>query len=412
MNSLSKLVWLAVGAFAIGTESYVIVGLLPDLASDLHVSVPLAGQLITVFALAYAFGSPLLAVATAQMERKRLLLISLAAFAVFNIGAALARDYGSLLAARIGLALAAGTFMPAASAYAVAVTSEERRGRALSIIYTGLTVATVIGVPVGVLAGEHFGWRFTFVGVAALATVALAGLALTLSPVRSSARVSLRERIAIARRPDILGALVVTVVVLTGAFSIYSYLTSFLQQTTGLSGSAVAGVLFLFGVGSAIGNLVSGTASDRFGPVRVILVVLSALVLLFVALTLTGTLLAPTAGRWVIVPLVALWGLVGWSFPSAQQTRIVAMEPRLAPITLSLNASAIYFGVSLGAFLGSLAVARRAVADIGVLGAICEALAIAALLWGLRRRASRAPSEPEISLPYAPAGSPGRIDNR
>lgn len=412
MNSLSKLVWLAVGAFAIGTESYVIVGLLPDLASDLHVSVPLAGQLITAFALAYAFGSPLLAVATAQMERKRLLLVSLAAFAVFNVGAALAHDYGSLLAARIGLALAAGTFMPAASAYAVAITSEERRGRALSIIYTGLTVATVIGVPVGVLAGERFGWRFTFVGVAALALLALVGLALTLSPVRSSARVSLRERIAIARRPDILGALVVTVIVLTGAFSIYSYLTPFLQQTTGLSGSAIAGVLFLFGVGSAIGNLVSGGASDRFGPVKVILVVLSALVLLFVALTLTGTLLAPLAARWVIVPLVAVWGLVGWSFPSAQQTRIVAMEPRLAPITLSLNASAIYLGVSLGAFLGSLAVSARAVADIGVLGAICEALAVAALVWSLRWRTRRRTSNADVSLPYAPAASAAPIDNR
>ena len=185
MSTLPKLFCLALGAFAIGTESYVIAGLLPDLASDLQVSVALAGQLITVFAFAYALGSPLLAVATGAWERRRLLLTALAAFALFNLFAAMAQSYAMLLVARVGLALSAATFMPAASAYAVAVMPAAQRGRALAIIYTGLTVATVLGVPAGVMVGEHFGWRYTFVGVAGLATVALAGLAATLAPLHS-----------------------------------------------------------------------------------------------------------------------------------------------------------------------------------------------------------------------------------
>jgi len=389
MSLLAKLVCLAVGAFAIGTESYVVAGLLPDLATDLHVSVAMAGQLITVFALAYALGSPVSAVLTASIDRRRLLLGSIAAFALFNVVAACAHTYIALMLARVGLALTAGTFMPAASAYAVAVAPLERRGRALAIIYTGLTVATVIGVPLGVLAGEHFGWRFTFVGVAGLSLLALVGMIFALAPVTQDATVSLRERIAIARRPDILGALVLTVLVLTGAFSVYTYLAPYLQEIAGLSGNTVAGVLFLFGLGSAIGNLASGVASDRIGADRVIAIVLSALVLLFVALALAGFLLPVTIARWVVIPVVALWGVVGWSFPSAQQTRIVAMEPRLAPITLSLNASAIYVGVALGAFLGSIAVGRHAIPHLGLLGAACEVVGLGAFAWTTRRRRVR-----------------------
>lgn len=389
-----NLIALAIGAFAIGTESYMIAGLLPTLAADLRVSVPLAGQLITVFALAYAVGSPLLAVAAAGVDRRTLLLVSLGVFALFNTLAATATSYGFLMLARVGLALSAGTFMPAASAYAVAAAPEKLRGRALSIIYTGLTVATVIGVPAGVIIGGRFGWRQTFMVVAGLSLVALAGLALTLQPIRQPAAVSLRERIAIARRPDVLTALGVTVLTLTGAFSVYSYLAPFLQATTGISGSGLAIVLFLFGAGSALGNLVSGAASDRVGPTRIVTLVLTTLIGLFALLSLAGMLLPPHVAGWFIVPMLAVWGFVGWSFPAAQQARLVAMEPRLAPITLSLNASAIYLGVSLGAVIGSLIVAHGALMGLGWVGAGCETAAVGTLWWS-RRRTRRQARKPE-----------------
>lgn len=412
MPSLSKLVWLAIAAFAIGTESYVVAGLLPDLAADLHVSVALAGQLITVFALAYAVGSPILAVLTANFERRQVLLSSMAAFAVFNVVAASASSYFALMLARVGLALAAGTFMPAASAYAVAISSAERRGRALAIVYTGLTVSMVIGVPLGVLIGEHLGWRFTFLGVAGLATVALIGMAFALKRLPVTRGATLGERIAVARRPDIFGALVITVVVLAGAFSVYSYLAPYLTQIAGLTHNAIAAGLFVFGVGSAIGNLVSGAATDRVGPQKVIYVVLASLVVLFVVLGLAGTLLSPAVARWVVIPTIAIWGFVGWSFPSAQQARIVAMDPRQAPLTLSLNASAIYLGVSLGAFLGSLMVARGAIGSIGLGAAVCEAAAFGLLVVTARRKrrrkhpltavASAGPEDTAVAQPIPP----------
>ena len=401
MNSFSKLIGLAIGAFAIGTEGYVVAGLLPQLAADLGVSVPAAGQLITVFALAYALGSPLLAVATANMERRRLLLVSLATFALFNLLAAAAGDYTTLMIARVGLALAAGTFMPAASAYAVAVTPAAHRGRALSIIYAGLTVATVVGAPLGVLLAQHFGWRAPFLGVSALSLAALGGLAFTLKPVRGAVSVSLAERIAIARRPDVLGVLVVTVITLTGAYGIYAFIAPYLQQSTGLTGGAIAAVLFVFGIGSAVGNLVSGSLSDRIGPRRILITVLGALTVLFALLALLPMAFPPTVARWLIVPTLMLWGFVGWSFPSAQQARIVSMAPKLAPITLSLNTSAIYLGVSLGAFLGSLVVAHRPVANVGWVGVACEIVALAVLLWAPKRHRA-APRSDEAEAPLEP----------
>jgi predicted MFS family arabinose efflux permease len=393
MTSITKLLWLALGAFAIGTESYMIAGLLPTMSADLGVSVPMAGQLVTAFALAYAVGSPVLAVVTGNMERKRLLLFSIAAFAACNVLAVFSTNYAMLLGARILLALAAGTFMPAASAYAVAIVPPHHRGRALSIVYCGLTFATVVGVPLGVIVGERFGWRSTFAGVAVLALVALLGISFALSKMTSSVSATLSERVAIARRPDVLGALALTVIALTGAFTIYTYLAPFLQQVAGLGGHSLAAVLFLFGLGSAAGNLISGATSDRLGPTRVVASALGALIVLFVALSAIASLVPPSTAVWITVPVIVLWGFVGWSFPAAQQSRLVAMEPRLAPITLSLNASAIYLGVSLGAVIGSIVLAHGAVIDLGWVGAACEALGLATLVWALRRSKVAHPME-------------------
>jgi predicted MFS family arabinose efflux permease len=397
--SRTKLLCLALGAFAIGTESYVVAGVLPTIASDLGVTVPLAGQLITAFALTYALSSPLIAVATGTIERRRLLLASLTAFGGFNLLAALSHSYALLLTARIGLGLSAGTFMPAASAYAVAATSADQRGRALSIIYGGLTVALVIGAPLGVLLGAHLGWRFIFVGVAALTGIALTGLAFTLQKMKPSATVTFAERIAIARRPDVLATLLVTVITLGGVYTIYCYLTPFLERAAHLGGDTIALVLFLFGLGSTAGNFLSGRASDRIGPRRVLRRVFGGLIAIFALLSVVGTFVSPDAARWLLIPLIMLWGFVGFSFPSAQQAHIVTLAPKLAPITLSLNASAIYLGASLGAVIGSFVVAHGALLAVGWVGAACEVTAL--LLLGLSRK-RRTAAEPIVeALPHA-----------
>lgn len=383
--SRTRLLWLSLGAFTIGTQTFMFAGLLPRIATDLGVSVSLAGQLVTIYALAYALGSPLIAVATGNLERKRLLLAALAAFAAGNILAAFARNYTTLLAAQVFLALAAGTFMPAASAFAVSVSSTERRGKALALIFSGVTFATVIGVPASVLVGEQLGWRSTFVVVALLSVLATTGIGFALPRARSTSPVSLRERLVIARRPDVLVVLIQTLLALAGTFAVYTYLAPLLERTAGLTGHVLVAVLFLFGVGGATGNLVGGHLTDRFGPLPVLRTALGGLVVLFVTLALAATLLAPHAA-WMLVPVIAAWGLLGWSFPIAQQARLVGLEPRLAPITVSLNASAVYLGVALGAVTGAVVVGHASIADLGWAAAGSVTLALGLLLPATARR--------------------------
>lgn len=400
-----SLFWLALGAFAIGTEGYVIAGLLPGIAGDLAVSLPMAGQLVTAFALTYALASPLLAVATAALERRRVMLLSLGLFVVGNLLAALAHGYALLMAARVVMALASASFMPAASAHAAAAAPPERRGRALAIIYSGLTFAMAIGTPLGVVIGHRYGWRFTFVGVAAFASLAMVGLRAALVSTGAGVAATLGERLAVARRPDVLWVLASTVLVMAGNFTAYTYLAAFLGAFAGFGGQAVALVLFLFGVGAAAGNFLGGAASDRFGSRSVLRVTLPVQVLVFSLLSLVPRVLPPALVGPALAVLVALWGLAGFAFPSAQQSRLVKLEPRLAPITLSLNGSAIYGGISLGAFLGSLVVGSGRLGSIGWAAAACELGALAAVALaadGRARRPSASRADQGASVQVAP----------
>jgi predicted MFS family arabinose efflux permease len=369
---MRSLLWIALGAFAIGTEGFMLAGLLPSIAADVGVSISLAGQLVTVFSLTYALGSPLLAVATGGLDRKRLLMGSMAAFAVGNVMAAFSRGYATLLAARIVMALAASSYMPAASAHAAATAAPDRRGRALSVIYAGLTLATVVGVPIGVLIGGRFGWRDTFAGVSLLALVAVTGIWRLESRVAATQTATLGERFRAARRPDVLGTLTLTTVAMTGVFTFYTYLAPFFARAFGLKGSGMALVLFLFGAGGAAGNLLGGFAADRASWRRLLSGILGSLAAIFALLSIEARVLPPRPGLAVAVALVGLWGVVGWSLPSIQQTRLVKLDPGLAPVTLSLHASATYVGISLGAVLGSVAVAHGGVLALGWIAGACS----------------------------------------
>jgi predicted MFS family arabinose efflux permease len=382
----ASLLWLAVGAFAIGTESFVIAGILPMLAADLDVPVALAGQLVTAFAVTYAVGAPVMAVLTGGLERKRLLACALALFALANLAAALAPGYHGLMAARVLQAIAAATFMPAASAYAAMTAAPERRGRAISILYTGFTAATILGVPLGTLAGDRFGWRVTFAAVAVAAVVALAGVLGALRRLPADRGIGLADRLAVARRPEILVALSLTVFGLGGAFTIYTYLSPYLAAAAGFGTGAITATLVLFGCGAALGNLLGGQAADRYGPRRVLAFVLAGLAVLFVAMAVVPGALPREAGAIAAVVLVGLWGTVGWAFPSAQQMRLVTLDPPLAAVTLSLNSSATYVGVSLGAVLGGVTVASHAATSLGFVAAACEIVALATLVVVPRRR--------------------------
>ena len=382
-NSTTPIYWLALGTFAIGTEGFMIAPLLPGMAANLRVSVWAVGQLVTVFALTYAVSSPILTALTASLERRKLLILSMTAFALANIVACAAKDYWWVMGARILLALAAGLYVPNASALAGTLVAPERRGRALAIVNGGTTVAVAFGVPLSAVVGDRLGWRATFAGVGVLAALATAGLSFGLHRRVGSVMsvVSFRDRIAVAQRPDVLLALLVTTLWAMGAYTVYTYVALLLNATTGLKATGISAVLFLWGISAAAGVFIGGRLNDSLGARSVMIPSLVALALAFASLSATATLLSPSSAVVPVIGAIVVWGVAAWSFFPSQQARLIGIAGhKVAPIVLSLNASFMFIGFSAGAGLGSLTVARSSVAYLGWVGAACEVAALLLLL--------------------------------
>ncbi len=373
-RSQVPLYWLALGTFAIGTEGFMIAPLLPALARDLRVTVAAAGQLVTVFALTYALSSPILTALTGSLDRRRLLIAAMVAFAAANFVAWSAQGYAALMGARLLLAIAAGLYVPNANALAGALLEPARRGTALAIVNGGTTVAVALGVPLGALVGDRFGWRLNFAGVGALALIAMVGLlaGLRRDVGRGLAVAGLRERLAVARRPSVLLALLVTLLWATGAYAVYTYLALFLASATGIAGPYVGAVLFMWGVAAAIGLAAGGRFNDRYGPVPVIVAGLSTLALAFASLSASALLLSPAAALVPVLVAIAAWGVSAWAFFPAQQARLIGIAGlSLAPVVLSLNASFMFLGFSSGAAVGAATLAHAPPAALGWVGAGC-----------------------------------------
>jgi len=392
---LRVLVWLSVGIFAVGTEAFMIAGLLPGMAADLGVGAAAAGQLVTVFSLVYALGSPVVATLTARYERKRVLMASLAAFLLANLIAASATGYATLMIARVLQALAAGVFSPAAYGFAGTFAAPEKRGRAMSIVLGGLSAALALGTPFGTWIGGHLGWRATFVGVAVLSALALLGIALRLPRQAPGGAVTLAQRVRTAFSPGVARALLVTVLWIMGAFSIYTYVAVLLRAAAGMDSAGISLALFVFGAGAAAGSVFGGHVMDRFGPMRLLPGALGVLAAIYAAISgIAHTFSGGTAGVLFLAAL-GLWGIVAWGIVlPAQQIRLMGIAPTAAPIVLSLNQSAVYLGIAGGAAFGALVLRTDSAADIGWVGSAGVLSALAVLLLGRRRALLLPQAEP------------------
>jgi predicted MFS family arabinose efflux permease len=377
------LYWLALGTFAIGTEGFMIAALLTTIATDIRVSVAQAGLLVSIFALAYATSSPVLAALTGRVDRRRLLIASMSAFAVLNMAAAIAHSFLALALARAALAFAAGIYTPNANALAGALVPAEQRGRAIAVVNGGLTAAIALGVPLGAFVGDRLGWRMTFVGVAVLSAIAATGVAKGLPRGVGAALVSasLSERARAVRNPRVAETLAVTTAWASGTYAVYTYVAPLLYSATPLRGSQIGVALFMWGVAAGIGLLVSGHATDRLGSRVVLSVSLTGLIVGLAGLSIITNLVAPARAEVPVLAAVALWGVSAWAFFPAQQTRLIEIVgvPG-APVGLSLNASFMYLGFSLGAALGSFSLLHMSPKNLGFVGAACELLALTLLV--------------------------------
>jgi predicted MFS family arabinose efflux permease len=375
-GSLTCLIWLTLGAFAIGTEGFMIAGLLSALSRDLDVSVPAAGNLVTAFSLVYAIGAPVMAALTAGFERRRVLAVAMGSFTLANLLAALAPNYASLFVARLLLALSAASFMPAATGYAAALGGPRRHGRAMSLVTNGLTFAIIIGAPFGALVGQGSEWRATFFTVAGLAALSLLGILMMLPRQLAGTTASFGERLALAKRRDVLAVLATTVFAVAATFTIYTYLGVFLASDAGIGQRGLALVLLGFGLTSMVGTHLGGRAADRWGARPTVILGCGFALLAYVILSV-GPALGPALAMAVLLPAILLWGVAGWGLITAQQPRLVALAPALAPVSLSLNSSAIYLGSATGAAAGALVIGHGAV---GRLGLVATGFSLAALV--------------------------------
>jgi len=375
-----RLFWLALGAFAIGAEGFVISSLLPSISADTGVTIAQGGYLVLAFALAYAVGAPVLASLTGHRDRRNVLSASMLVFTLGNVIAGLAHSYEQLLIARVVMALAAGLYVATAQATAVAMSEPHHRARAISVIVGGTTIAVAFGAPLGALVAGFWGWRGTFwtiSGIGLASTIAI----FTMVPAGlRGPKLPLATRLALFSRPGIVPVLLTTLLPLTGAFAVFTYIAPVATGVMGLSPSLLPAVLLAFGVGAAIGNYAGGQVADRFGATRS--VVGSTLLLAAVLVTLPALQhLPPSLIAAGFLAFMVVWGVIGWSLPPAQASRVIKLAPDVAPLALSLNASALYLGVALGSVVGGEVITYASPVDLGWVGALfaLAAFAIVAL---------------------------------
>jgi DHA1 family inner membrane transport protein len=378
---------LAVGAFGIGTTEFVMMGLLPDVADDLGVSVPSVGHLVSAYALGVVIGAPLLAAATARLSRRTVLIGLMVLFVAGNCLSALAPDHHWLLAARLLSGLPHGAFFGVGAVVAASMVAPERRARSVSLMFLGLTVANIAGVPAATLMGQHFGWRATFLAVGVIGLAAIASLAALIPHDRpDAATVGLRGELATLKSLPMWLALGTTIAGFGALFSAYSYITPMLTDSAGYAESSVTLLLALFGVGATIGNLLGGRLTDRSlrGTLFGGLVSLMAVLVLFPVLM---------SAQWSAALAVTLLGVA--AFVTGSPLQLMVMEKAAAAPSLASSANQAAFNLANagGAWIGGVTLAAghgptspaTAGAGLAALG-----LAVAGVAWAVDGRRSAA----------------------
>jgi predicted MFS family arabinose efflux permease len=355
--------------FAVGTDSFVVAGILPQVAQSLGVSVSVAGQMVTVYALSYALLSPVIAALVSHWPRKRLLMAGLAVFVIGNVITAIAPTLGWVLASRFIAGLGAAMYSPTATATGAALAAPEKRAQALAVVIAGLSTATALGSPMGTFIGSLGNWRDTLWFVSAVGFAAAAAVYYMLPAIAALPSASLRQRLAPLRDSRVALTLLTTLTAYAGMFAVYTYVGVSFDRATGGRPEVLAGLLLLWGVAATVGNLAAGRLTDRFGSRVIINGAIAVLVLNFMALPWTSASL-PTAAIALVI-----WGVCGWGLVVPQQARLINIAPAAAPLLMGLNSAALYVGVSTAGVIGATGVAMLDRHLLGLIAAVPIALA-------------------------------------
>ncbi|MBT1118214.1 MFS transporter [Stutzerimonas nitrititolerans] len=374
---------LTLSAFAIGTTEFVIVGLIPTIASDLAVSLPSAGLLVSLYALGVAVGAPLLTALTGKVPRKLLLLSLMVLFTAGNLLAWQAPGYESLILARIVTGLAHGVFFSIGSTIATSLVSKEKAASAIAIMFTGLTVALVTGVPLGTFIGQQLGWRETFLAVSLLGVIAFIGSLLFVPrDIQHSKPASIVQQLAVLKQPRLLLVYAMTAVGYGGTFIAFTFLAPILQEISGFGEGAVSLVLLVYGVSVAVGNIWGGKLADRRGPISALKLIFTLLAAVLLALTFTA------ANPWLALATVLLWGAVAFGNVPGLQVYVVRQAEHYTPnavdVASGLNIAAFNLGIAGGAWLGGHIVASLGLIHTAWIGSLVVLGALALTFWSGR----------------------------
>lgn len=371
---------LAAGAFGIGVTEFAPMGLLNIMAADLGVSIPAAGLLVSAYAFGVVLGAPLMTLTTGRVPRRTLLVGLMAIFTLGNLLSAVSTGYEMLLVSRIITSLNHGAFFGVGSVVAAGLVPANRRAGAVAAMFTGLTIATVVGVPLATWVGEQIGWRAVFWAVAGLGLVAMAALRLTLPKVPADGSGDVVAELRVLGRKPVLAALALTVLGSSAMFTVFTYIAPILEQETGASVGFVTAMLVIYGLGLTVGNWVGGRFADRSVD-RTLIVTLALLSLLLVAFAVAMPWAGPSA------VLIFLWGVASFALVPPLQMRVMAAAADAPNLASAMNIGAFNLGNALGAMLGGAVIgAGLGFPAVALAGAATAAGGLLLVLWLARPR--------------------------
>ncbi|MCM3133333.1 MFS transporter [Paenibacillus polysaccharolyticus] len=371
-----SLLCLTIGAFAIGMTEFIIMGLLPNVATDLNVSIPRAGQLITGYALGVAVGAPILTVFTHKIPQKKLLVLLMCIFIIGNALSVIAPTYGLLISARILTAFAHGTFLGVGSIMATKLVTPDRRAGAVSVVLAGLTIANIIGVPFGTFIGQQLGWRSSFGAITILGIVSLLGIIRFIPVIPQGTPANLGQQFRNLIRPQVLLVLLIGAMGCGSLFAVFTYITPMLVDISGFAEKSVTWILVLFGFGVTLGNMVGGRLADwKLMPSLIVNFGILAVLLAALTLTLHNPVLA--------VITIFFWGVAAFGIMPGLQLRIMNMTREAPLLATTSSHSAFNLGNAAGAYLGGFAITHTGLISVPIYAAVIAALGLLGLLLSL-----------------------------
>ncbi|MFE4709787.1 MFS transporter [Paenibacillus sp. NPDC056722] len=360
---------LALGATVVGTAESIITGILDMVATDINVSIGLAGQLVAMYSIAYAVGTPILIALTSKVDRKKLLFIALLIFIIGNVIAVLSPNFTVLMISRAILGVSAGVFAVVALGIAAQIAPPEKRGSAIGTILMGTSLALVVGLPLGTLIGEYMGWRWIFAILGMITIIPIIAIVKAIPKMTGQETIPLSKQLAVLKDFKVISGLLASLFFITGYSVVSTYIAPLLRENAGLNSNTISLVLLGMGLMAVLGARVGGNGADKWGiaPTLIVSLLIHAIALFFLpfaAVTFIGALF-----------ILALWMLGAWTTAPAQQFYLVTLAPKSTEIILSLNSSAFHLGVALGAALGGVVVERLTLSSIGWVGGLVVILA-------------------------------------